>query len=74
MLFTQSTYDRIAEIHNLTSHAHSAAAVAHAKGDHLTAHELPRQALEHSKEAYRYSEQARSGSANPVTVGAMKAR
>ena len=42
---TQSSYDRIAEIHNLASHAHLAAAVAHGKGDHLTAHELSRQAL-----------------------------
>jgi retron-type reverse transcriptase len=71
---TQSTYDRIAEIHHLASHAHLAAAVAHAKGDHLTAHELSRQALEHSKEAYRYSEQARGASVNPVTVVTMKAR
>jgi hypothetical protein len=71
---TQSTYDRIAEIHNLASHTHSAAAVAHAKGDHITAHELSRQALEHSREAYRYSEQARGGSGNRLADVAMKAR
>jgi hypothetical protein len=59
---TQGSYERIAEIHNLASHAHLAAAIAHGKGDHLTAHELSRQALEHSKEAYRYSEQTRSES------------
>ena len=69
---TQSSYDRIAEIHNLASHAHLAAAVAHGKGDHLTAHELYRQALEHSKEAYRYSEQARTESGNPLADAAVK--
>ena len=44
----QSTHDRAAELHNLAAHAHEAAAAAHAKGDHLTAHELSKQALEHS--------------------------
>jgi hypothetical protein len=44
----QSPHNRIAELHNLAAHAHSAAAVAHDKGDHLTAHELTRQAHEHS--------------------------
>ena len=42
----QSTHDRIAELHNLAAHA--PAAVSHGKGDHLTAHELSRQAHEHS--------------------------
>lgn len=37
-------------------HAHEAAAVAHAKGDHLSAHELSRQALEHSMNAFKHSE------------------
>ncbi len=45
---TQSPHDRIAELHNLASHAHAAAAVAHGKGDYLAAHELTRQAHEHS--------------------------
>jgi hypothetical protein len=47
----QSTHDRAAELHNLAIHAHEAAAVAHGKGDHLTAHELSKQALEHSMNA-----------------------
>ena len=34
-----STHYRAAELHNLASHAHTAAAVAHGKEDHLTAHE-----------------------------------
>jgi len=54
----QSQHDRAAELHNLAAHAHQAAAVAHGKGDHITAHELSKQALEHSTEAHHRSEQA----------------
>ena len=53
----QSTHDRIAELHNLAEHAHAAAAVAHGKADHLTAHELSKKALEHSTNAFRSSEE-----------------
>jgi hypothetical protein len=53
----QSTHDRIAELHSLAEHAHAAAAVAHGKADHLTAHELSKKALEHSMNAYRSSEE-----------------
>jgi hypothetical protein len=52
----QSTHNRIAELHNMAEHAHAAAAVAHEKGDHLTAHELTKKALEHSIDAHRSSE------------------
>jgi hypothetical protein len=44
----QSTHNKLAELHNLAAHSHSAAATAHGKGDHLTAHELSKQAHEHS--------------------------
>jgi hypothetical protein len=44
----QSPHDRVAELHNLAAHAHTAAAAAHGKGHHLTAHELSKQAHEHS--------------------------
>jgi hypothetical protein len=53
----QSTHDRVAELHNLAGHAHFAAAVAHGKGDHLTAHELSVQAHEHSTNARKLSEE-----------------
>ncbi len=53
----QSPHDRVAELHNLASHAHAAAATAHGKGDHLTAHELTQQAHEHSLNAHRQSDQ-----------------
>jgi hypothetical protein len=52
----QSQHDRAAELHNLAAHAHAAAAVAHGKGDHLTAHELSKQAQEHSMNAHKLSE------------------
>ena len=48
----QSSHDRAAELHNLAAHAHQAAATAHGKGDHLSAHELSRQAEEHSRKAH----------------------
>lgn len=52
----QSTHARASELHNLAIHAHQAAAVAHGKGDHLTAHELSKRALEHSMEAFGLAE------------------
>ena len=53
----QSPHNRIGELHNLAAHAHSAAAVAYGKGDHLSAHELSKQALEHSINAHKLSEE-----------------
>jgi hypothetical protein len=50
----QSTHDRAAELHNLAAHAHASAAVAHGKGEHLTAHELTKQAQEHSRTAFEH--------------------
>ena len=51
-----STHKPIAELHNLAAHAHTAAAAAHDKGDHLSAHELTKQAFEHSRNAFKLSE------------------
>ena len=53
----QSPHDRASELHNLAAHAHAAAAVAHHKGDHLTACELTKQAHELSMNAHRHAEQ-----------------
>ncbi len=53
----QSAHNRVAEFHNLAAHAHTAAAVAHGKGDHLTAHELSKQAHEHSMSALKLAEE-----------------
>jgi hypothetical protein len=48
---------RLVELHNLAAHAHTAAATAHDKGDHLTAHELSKQAHEHSLNAHKLSQE-----------------
>ena len=42
----------------MAAHAHRSAAVHHGKEDHLTGHELSRQALEHATNAFRYSQEA----------------
>jgi hypothetical protein len=51
----QSPHAHAAELHNLAAHAHAAAAAAHEKGDHLTAHELSQRAHEHSTLAHALS-------------------
>src|SRR6202035_5789669 len=68
---TQSTHDRAAELHNLAAHAHAAAAVAHGKGDHLTAHELTKQAHEHSMNVHKLAEElgTKAASSSKTKVG-----
>lgn len=61
-----STHYRGAELHNLASHAHTAAAVAHGKGDHLTGDELTKQAHEHSVNAHRYSQELLADAATSI--------
>jgi len=58
----QSDHARAAEFHLLAAHAHQAAASQHGKGDHLSAHELSRQAHEHSALAWQWSQTAASNS------------
>ena len=53
----QSSHDPAAENHNLASHAHAVAAVAHDKADHRSAHELSNQHHELSREELKHSEQ-----------------
>ncbi len=65
----QSTHARAAELHNLAIHAHQAAVVAHDKGDHLTAHELSRQALERSMNAFGLAEKLAAEAVKPGTSG-----
>jgi hypothetical protein len=60
----QSPHARIAELHNLAAHAHSAAAAAHVKGDRLTAHELSKQAHEHSRNARKLSDELAAKASN----------
>jgi hypothetical protein len=63
-----TTHYRAAELHNLASHAHTAATVAHGKGDHLTAHELTQQAHVHSVNAYKHSQLLLEDAAKPITA------
>ncbi len=64
----QSTHERVAELHNLAAHAHEAASVAHGKGDHMSAHELSKKALEHSMNAFGMSEKLASESSRAPRV------
>ena len=50
----QSTHNRSAELHNLAEHTHDAA--GHDKADHLTPHELTKQADEHSNKTHERDE------------------
>jgi hypothetical protein len=57
----RSHYDvhqRAAEFHDLAAHAHRAAAAHLDKEDHLTGHELSKQAMEHSSNAFQQSQEA----------------
>ena len=53
---SQRAHERAAELHNLAAHAH-AAAVARGKADHLTAHELSKQAHEHSMNVHKLTQE-----------------
>jgi hypothetical protein len=49
---------KAAEMHKIAAHAHLAAAEQHAKGDHLSGHELSKIALEHSTKAFEMAQTA----------------
>ena len=51
----RDSHQEAIEYHNLAAHAHRTAAVHHGQEEHLTGHELSRQALEHSNTAYQHS-------------------
>jgi hypothetical protein len=55
---SQNFHQRAAELHDLAAHAHRSAAVHHGKEDHLTGHELSKQAMEHATNAFRSSQEA----------------
>jgi len=64
----QSSHDQAAERHNLASHAHAVAAIAHGKADHLTDHELNKQADELSRNAVKHTEQLDTPAAESGTA------
>jgi DNA-binding transcriptional regulator YiaG len=47
---------RAAELHDAAAHAHRAAS-QHGQTEHLTSHELSRQAMEQTREAHRLSQE-----------------
>ena len=49
------SHQRAAEFHELAAHAHRVAMAHPDKEDHLTAHELTKQAMEHSRKAHEAS-------------------
>jgi hypothetical protein len=63
LIMPQDWHQRAAEFHELAAHAHRVAATSHGKGDHLTGHELSRQAMEHSARAHQASQEALEKSA-----------
>ncbi len=50
------THRIAAEMHDKAAHAHRVAAAHHGNEDHLTAHELSRQELQHSADAFQHSQ------------------
>jgi hypothetical protein len=58
------SHQRAAEFHDLAAQAHRVAAVHHGKEDHLTGHELARQAMEHSAKAHQATLEALQQSEN----------
>jgi hypothetical protein len=65
----KDSHQRAAEFHNLAAHAHEAAITHHDKEDHLTAHELSRQAMEHASKAFQFSKDAQKESAGRAKKG-----
>ena len=59
----QSSHDPSAELHNLASHAHTVATVAHGKADHRSAHELSNQDQELHREEVKRAEELDSAAA-----------
>ena len=56
------SHQRAAEFHRLAEHAHEAAMAHHEKGDHQSAHELSKQALEHATKAFELAQAAHQDS------------
>jgi len=57
------THRIAAEMHERAAHAHRVAATHHGSEDHLSAHELSKQALDHARLAFEKSQEAHRKSA-----------
>ena len=49
---------KVMEMHRIAAHAHLTATEQHHKGDHLSAHEASRIALEHATKAFEMTQAA----------------
>jgi hypothetical protein len=63
-------HQRAAELHDAAAHAHRAAADHKGKQDHLTGHELSRQALEHSNHAFLHTQQIHKATQEEIAARA----
>jgi len=63
---TLSTHDRAAELHGLAEQTHVAGVASHDKADHLTSHELSKEADEHSATKRRHDEEVAAEVAKPA--------
>ena len=61
------SHQKAAEFHQIAAHAHLAAMEQHGKGDHLSAHEFSKLAMEHSTKAFELAQAAHRESAKGVT-------
>jgi hypothetical protein len=61
----QSAHNPAAETNGLAEHNHAAAAASRNKGDHLTSHELSKEADEHSATKRRHDEELAAEVAKP---------
>ena len=57
------THRIAAEMHEKAAHAHRVAATHHGGEDHLSAHEISKQALDHATRAFELSQEAHRESA-----------
>ncbi len=57
-------HQRAAELHDLAAHAHRSAAEDHNKQDHQSGPERSRQAMEHSLEAFRQTQEVQQKATN----------
>ena len=57
-------------MHEKAAHAHRVAAAHHGMEDHLTAHEMSKEALDHSKRAFEQAQEAHRRSADAAAKNA----
>ena len=67
----QSTHDRVAELNNLSEHAHDKAAVSHDQNATLSGHELSGQGSEQKRDSDQHAQNLKHGKALSDAVKAV---